>query len=63
MNKDKKILFSWKRIIAVFMLFTMLAASIAGVSQYFGPVAVRAESSRHGTCEFRCFRAACAYTA
>ena len=43
MNKDKKILFSWKRIIAVFMLFTMLAASIAGVSQYFGPVAVRAE--------------------
>ena len=32
MNKDKKILFSWKRIIAVFMLFTMLAASIAGVS-------------------------------
>ena len=45
MNKDKKILFSWKRIIAVFMLFTMLAASIAGVSQYFGPVAVRAENA------------------
>lgn len=45
MNKDKKILFSWKRIIAVFMLFTMLAASVAGVSQYFGPVAVRAENA------------------
>ena len=27
------------------MLFTMLAASIAGVSQYFGPVAVRAENA------------------